>query len=145
VEERLQAIADELRLVTAASRATVRGRRKENPVALLAESLADDVPSMSDGPEPATVVAAPTYVELARTRALVIQNDCRVEGPRPPASLIETYRVFAQMLAPICQGEEMVGTISVHQQDRPRVWSAADVASLEHAQRAVTAVLTIPQ
>ena len=98
----------------------------------MAESVAECVPSMHDGPQPA-IVAAPTYTELERTRTILVQDDCRTQGPRPPASLIEHYRVYAQMLAPVFDGEDMIATISVHQQDRPRHWTEAEVAALRTA------------
>jgi GAF domain-containing protein len=140
----LQDIADELRKETGASRATVRGLRdvstpaSASRVELLAESLAEGVPSMHDGPQPG-IVEAPTYVELNRTHALIIQDDCRVDEPRPPQSLISHYRVYAQMLAPVVRAGEMVGTISVHQQDRPRRWSADEIDALSRARAEVEA------
>ena len=79
---------------------------------------------------------------LSQTRAILVQDDCRASGPRPPASLIERYRVYAQMLAPVLSDGEMIGTISVHQQDTTRHWTAADVATLEEATAAITALLT---
>jgi GAF domain-containing protein len=136
----LQTIADHLRQQTSASRATVRVVDAEGQPRLLAESLALGVPSMHDGPQPA-VTAAPTYIALEQTREILVQGDCRIEGPRPPASLIEHYRVFAQMLAPVFDDATMVATISVHQQDAVRHWTADDIAALRAAQAAVTAVL----
>jgi GAF domain-containing protein len=142
VTGRLQGLLERLREKTGASRTTVRGRAGDDPVALLAESLAPGVESMADGQQPAAIVAAPTYVVLSSTRAILVQDDCRDEGPRPPRSLIERYRVYAQMLAPVLSGDEMIGTISVHQQDTTRHWSKADIAALEEATAEVTALLT---
>jgi GAF domain-containing protein len=136
----LQEIADVLRAATGASRTTVRGRIGADPVALLAESLADGVESMRGGPQPG-IVAAPTYVELVRTRALLVQNDCRTDGPRPPQSLIEHYRVYAQMLAPVFDDDEMIATISVHQQDAERSWTPVEIAALESVRERVGRVL----
>ncbi len=137
----LLAIADRLRTATAASRTTIRVVDESGQPALIAESLADGVPSMHHGPQPA-IVAAPTYTELERTRAILVQHDCRTDGPRPPASLIDHYRVYAQMLAPVFDGSEMVATISVHQQDTARHWTDADVAALRTATAEVTIVLS---
>jgi GAF domain-containing protein len=136
----LQAVADRLRARTGASRTTVRVTDAAGQPVLVAESLAAGVQSMHDGPAP-EITAAPTYVELERTRAILVQPDCRVDGPRPPASLIEHYRVYAQMLAPVLAGEAMIGTISVHQQDRTREWNEADIAALASAQSEVTTIL----
>lgn len=142
VTGQLQGLMEKLRERTGASRTTVRGRAGDDPVALLAESRAPGVESMADGQQPAAITAAPTYVELSATRTILVQDDCREQGPRPPRSLIERYRVYAQMLAPVLSGERMIGTISVHQQDQPRHWTEADIAALEEATVAVTAVLT---
>jgi GAF domain-containing protein len=137
----LQSIADRLRLATSASRTTIRAVDASGQPALVAESLAEHVPSMRDGPKPA-IVEAPTYIELTRTRAILVQHDCRTEGPRPPASLIDHYRVYAQMLAPVFDGDDMIATISVHQQDVPRHWTEAEAAALRTAADEVTTVLT---
>jgi GAF domain-containing protein len=141
VTSQLQDITDRLCAVTGASRTTVRGRDGDDPVALLAESLAPGVESMADGQEPALITAAPTYTALGQTRALLIQDDCVNAGPQPPRSLVERYRVRAQMLAPVLRGPELIGTISVHQQDVTRHWSPADIAALEAAQSEVTTIL----
>jgi GAF domain-containing protein len=140
----LSPIADRLRAATAASRTTVRVTDSSGEPALAAESLADGVGSMRDGPQPA-VSAAPTYTELERTRTIIVQDDCRTEGPRPPAALIEHYRVYAQMLAPVFAGDAMIATISVHQQDSPRPWTPAEVAALRQAQLEVLAALASGQ
>jgi GAF domain-containing protein len=137
----LRRIVDRLRAETGASRTTVRGPAGGDPVALLAESLADGVESMADGQQPRAIVAAPTYVVLSETKAILVQDDCVNEGPEPPRSLTERYRVRAQMLAPVLADGEMIGTISVHQQDTARHWTAADIAALERAQAEVTAIL----
>jgi GAF domain-containing protein len=132
---------DQLREETGASRTTVRGRAGGDPVALLAESLAPGVESMASGQQPAAITAAPTYVVLSETKAILVQDDCVNRGPEPPRSLIEQYRVRAQMLAPVLSEGEMIGTISVHQQDTIRHWTAADIAALERAQAEITEIL----
>lgn len=139
--ESLRRLVDRLRAETGASRTTVRGPAGGDPVALLAESLAPGVESMADGQQPAVITAAPTYVVLSETKAILVQDDCVNEGPEPPRSLVERYRVRAQMLAPVLHDGEMIGTISVHQQDATRHWTEADIAALKRAQDDVTAVL----
>jgi GAF domain-containing protein len=141
VTSQLQDIADRLRAATGASRTTVRGQVGDDPVALLAESLAPGVESMADGQEPAKITAAPTYTALGQTRALLIQDDCVNAGPQPPRSLVERYRVRAQMLAPVLRGRDLIGTVSVHQQDVTRHWSRADITALKAAQGEVTTIL----
>ena len=140
--EALQRLADQLREQTGASRTTVRGRAGDDPVALLAESLAPGVESMADGQQPRAITAAPTYTVLRETRTILVQDDCVNEGPEPPRSMIERYRVRAQLVAPVLDGGELVGTISVHQQDSTRHWAADEIAALERVQAAVTAILT---
>jgi GAF domain-containing protein len=134
----LQEVCAALLAATGSSRTTVRLVDPDGSIRLVAESRAQGVPSMVDGPQPA-ITAAPTYVELERHRRLIVQGDTRCEPPAPPRSLIDHYRVWAQMLAPVVVGDEMVGTISVHQQEATRVWSAADRSALIAAQRSVTA------
>ena len=136
----LQSIADRLRIATAASRTTIRVADADGNPALRAESLAEGVASMHDGPQPA-IRAAPTYTELEATRTILVQHDCRIQGPRPPASLIERYRVYAQMLAPVFDGDDMIATISVHQQDTPRRWTEAEISALRAATVEVTTLL----
>jgi GAF domain-containing protein len=97
---------------------------------------------MHGGPaQPAGIVAAPTYVVLAQTKSVIVQDDCRTSGPRPPESLTCHFRVYAQMLAPVLHGNEVIGTVSVHQQDTPRHWSADDVAALKRAAVEAAALL----
>ena len=139
--EELSRLVHRLRTETGASRTTVRGQAGTDPVALLAESLGPGVESMADGQQPQAIVAAPTYVVLSQTRAILVQDDCVNQGPEPPPSLTGRYRVRAQMLAPVLDGAEMIGTISVHQQDVPRNWTRADIAALERAQADVTAIM----
>jgi MFS family permease len=140
-DDHLGPLADRLRAETGASRVTVRGRSGDDPVALLAESLAPGVESMADGQQPAAITAAPTYQVLSRTKAILVQDDVVNSGPRPPRSMIERYRVHAQMVAPVLDRGELIGTVSVHQQDAARHWSQADIAALERVQAAVAAVL----
>lgn len=136
----LHSIVDRLRVATSASRTTIRIVDDSGEPALVAESLAEGVLTMHDGPQP-VIVAAPTYTELERTRTILVQDDCRTQGPRPPASLIEHYRVYAQMLAPVFVADRMIATISVHQQDAPRHWTEAEVAALRMAITEVETVL----
>ncbi len=134
----LRALTDALLEQTRASRTTVRLAVDGHPsTALVAESLAPGVRSMRDGPQP-PITAAPTYVFLERERRILVQRDCRTEGPAPPASLIDDYGVWSQMLAPVLDGETLAGTISVHCERRTRDWSAEDVAALAKTQANVT-------
>jgi GAF domain-containing protein len=101
----------------------------------MAESLAAGVRSMRTGPQP-EIVAAATYVFLARERRILVQSDTR-EPPAPPPTLLSEYRVLAQLLAPVLIAGQLVGTVSVHQQDRVRTWTSAEVEALSGVQREV--------
>jgi len=125
-------LAADLLTRTRASRVTVRFCEEGADPRLVAEALAPGVLSMSSG-SPDPIRTAGTYVYLERQRRILVQDDCRGAEPAPPASLIDYYKVYAQMLAPVFVANEMVATISVHQQDTPRIWSAAEVSALEDA------------
>lgn len=136
-EPELQTVCESLLAQTGASRATVRlVGPADSGVTLVAEALSAGVASMRDGPQPG-IIEAPTYVHLQRTRQLLVQNDLRTDPVGPPPSLIDHYRVWAQMLAPVLYGGRMVATISVHQQQATRDWSVSDRAALEGAQAKV--------
>lgn len=117
---------------TQASRVTVRLCEEGVDPRLVAEGLAPGVTSMASGSRD-SIRTAGTYVYLEQERRILVQNDCRTSEPAPPASLIELYKVYAQMLAPVFVAGEMVATISVHQQDTPRTWSKAEVGALVDA------------
>jgi maleate isomerase len=133
----LRALTDALLAATGASRTTVRLAVGDAPPTLLvAESLAVGVRSMRDGPQP-SIMAAPTYVHLQEHREILVQHDCITDGPAPPPSLIADYGVRAQMLAPILDGERLVGTVSVHHQCTTRAWTLEEIGALTQAQAAV--------
>lgn len=129
----LQAVCERLLAATAASRTTVRLVDEDGSISLAAEALAPGVASMADGPQPA-ITAAPSYIALEKHRQVILQRDARTDPPAPPPSLVEHYRVWAQMLAPVIAGDRMVATISVHQQEATRQWGPPDRAALEVAQ-----------
>lgn len=136
----LNAIAADLLNATGASRVTIRGPRNNYQIGtfLLAESLAPGVESMADAPQ-IGIAEAPTYTYLRTERRSLLQADCR-QDPLPPAMLTERYRVRAQMLGPLLDGAQLIGTVSVHEVDHARAWSEEDAAALE---RAVAAVLEL--
>lgn len=142
LRKRLQEVADDLRQHIRASRTTIRSG--ETGQELLAESLEEGVESMRSGPKPA-ISAAPTYEFLRSARALLIQDDCSWP-PLPPSTLTGYFDVHAQMLAPILDGTEFIGTISVHQAGSIRRWGDSDVQSLATAWRQVQSLfgLTAP-
>ncbi|MQY17021.1 GAF domain-containing protein [Nocardia macrotermitis] len=119
------------RLLTevAASRVTVRLVDESGFPELVTEQCAAGVPSMRTASRinPADF---PTYRHLVETGELLVQSDTRTDPIRPPRSLIDELRVYAQILAPIRHRGEVVGTLSVHFQDHPRQFSDADVAAV---------------
>lgn len=125
----LQQVCVDLLAATGSSRTTVRLVERDGSVRLVAEARAPGVASMAAGPQP-SIVAAPTYQVLLRDRVPIYQSDTRTEPPAPPASLVQHYRVWAQMLAPVEVAGDIVATISVHQQERTRSWSRADRTAL---------------
>ncbi len=92
----------------------------------------------------------PTFRRIARERTLVVQNDCRraAAGDDPEFAepyfreLIDLYGGMAAFIAaPVWNGAELEGVVSLHALGRPRVWSPADVAAAERAQKLVTDAL----
>jgi maleate isomerase len=129
----LEAIAADLLVATGSSRVTIRGPRTpgEPGTFLLAEAVADGVESMSDSPQ-AGIAEAPTYRYLRTERRTLLQNDC-TEDPLPPSMLTERYHVGAQMLGPLLNGNELIGTVSVHEVGRTREWTEEDRNALTRA------------
>lgn len=117
---------------TSSSRTTIRLLNPQRELVLVAESLAPGVESMDEGPQVDPTVY-PTYIYLAETRELLIQDDCRTADIAPPPSLVEHYRVFAQMLAPVVVRDEFEGTISVHLASTTRTWGPQEIQALKDA------------
>jgi len=78
-----------------------------------------------------------TVQYLFRTHDVLVQDDCRVAEPPPPAALVDVYGVRAQMLAPLLHRGTVLGWISVHDCTGTRSWSEADVSSLRTAVREI--------
>jgi maleate isomerase len=76
--------------------------------------------------------AAATVRWVAEHRQVLVQPNLRGD-PAPPAALVSSYGVAAQMLGPILAGGELTGWLSVHSM-RERDWSASDRAAIEAAQ-----------
>ncbi|MBB5912676.1 GAF domain-containing protein [Nocardia transvalensis] len=124
----------------AAGRVTLRLADDTGFPALVAEECAPGVPSMRT----ATAVNPadfPTYRHLVETGDLLVQTDTRTHPIRPPDSLIDELRVYAQILAPIRRGGATVGTISVHIQDHPRRFSESDIAAVRACRDRIEAAL----
>ena len=68
---------------------------------------------------------------LATNRRVLVQPDFS-EEPFPPPALVQVYGVNAQILAPVLDGDRLVGWVSVHS-THARPWSDDDVAAAEGA------------
>lgn len=123
---------------TGASRTTIRVVGAGGSAELIAEALAAGVRSIRSGTQVDPTRYA-TYRHLERTHALLIQADTRVHPIRPPESLVNEFRVYAQMLAPIVRDGRLTGVISVHIQDRPHRFDRAQISALRSAQHRLAA------
>jgi maleate isomerase len=139
-DDRLERTLEELQEATAASRVTLRLDRPGETFPIVAEVCAPGVRSLRDATE-IDLRAAKTFQYLERERRPLIQNDCRQGDYPAPAELIRLYGVRAQMLAPIVDGERLIGIVSVHYAPATRRWSANDVTALEDAVARIQTVL----
>lgn len=134
--ETLSEIAQRLLAATGASRTTVR-LEGDGSFPIVAEAVAPGIPTLSGTSVPG-MTAAGTFLHLARERTILVQPDLDNADPAPPPALIAAYGAKAQMLAPILDGERLIGILSVHESSGPRDWRADDVQALEAAAADVT-------
>jgi GAF domain-containing protein len=123
---------------TMASRTTIRLAAPSGLLQLIAEATAPGVVSIRNGVQ-VDPTAFPTYRYLERTHALLIQSDTRSHPISPPPNLIDEFRVYAQMLAPVVSEGRLAGVISVHVQDLPRRFEREQIAALRDVQNRLTA------
>jgi GAF domain-containing protein len=135
-EDTLREITQRLLAATGASRTTVR-LEGDGSFPIVAEAVAHGVPSLRGTVVP-NMTAAGTFKFLERERVILVQRDLEDADPAPPPALIQAYGARAQMLAPILDGERLIGIVSVHQSGGPRDWTVADVDALELAAADVT-------
>ena len=137
---RLTELVEELRVETHADRTTLRLEdAPDGAFAIVAESRADGVPALRGG-SVGDLRTAPTFRHLQRERRPLVQDDLAGADPAPPPDLVRAYGVRAQMLAPLVDGDRLVGIVSVHS-GAPRRWSGQDVAALEAAAEAIQRLL----
>jgi GAF domain len=127
-----QTILEDLRRVTNASRTTLRLEQPGGDFPVVAEALAAGMRSIR-GDSGIAVRDSATFTFLDRERRLLIVNDCRVSDPPTPHQLMEFYGVRAEMLAPLIDGERIVGIVSVHLAGETREWSGTEIHELERA------------
>jgi GAF domain-containing protein len=134
--DKLSEITQGLLAATGASRTTVR-LEGDGSFPIVAEAVAPGIPSLSGTVVP-NMTAAGTFKFLEQERSILVQRDLEDADPAPPPALIQAYGARAQMLAPILDGERLVGIVSVHQSGGPRDWTVEDVHALELAAAAAT-------
>jgi maleate isomerase len=133
--EKLTAELEQLLAVTGASRVTVRLDLPQLGFGVddvAAEARQDGVASLQ-GQTAIDQRAAATVRWLERERRLLVQDDLAGADPAPPHQLVEIYGTRAQMLAPLEREGELVGWISVHENQGPRHWSNEDIRALQSA------------
>jgi GAF domain-containing protein len=136
----LEAAAGLLRAALDVSRVTVRLADEDAAGRLVAEAAAAGQLRMSMRP-PVDTTGQMTYQHVTATAEILVQPDCRADPIRPPAELMDTYGVRAQMVAPIKRDGVVSGAVSVHQAGRTRAWTAAEVELVRQAELLVETLL----
>ncbi|PMR78784.1 GAF domain-containing protein [Billgrantia endophytica] len=78
---------------------------------------------------------------LERHREILIQASCLNVSPAPPQALMDIYGVKAQMLGPVIRDEELVGWVSVHENNATREWTPEEVGYLKQAVQEIHEIL----
>ncbi len=131
--DQLASICNDLLRDTRADRTTVRLDADELGLTVnltAAEAVANGTKSIA-ADSSLDQRALDTVRWLAANRRVLVQPDFS-EAPFPPPALVQVYGVNAQILAPVLDGEALVGWVSVHSA-HPRPWSDSDVAAAERA------------
>jgi maleate isomerase len=131
--DQLASICNQLLRDTGADRTTIRLDTDELGLRVdltAAEAVANGTPSIA-ADSSLDQRALDTVRWLAANRRVLVQDQFS-EAPFPPPALVQVYGVKAQILAPILDGDALVGWVSVHS-THPRPWSGDDVAAAERA------------
>lgn len=80
---------------------------------VIGEAVIEGAPSIADD-NTVDQRSAATAQWVIKNRKVLVQPNFRSNDTRPPAALIGAYGVEAQMLAPILNGDRVVGWISAH-------------------------------
>jgi hypothetical protein len=126
-----QPIVDGLQRLTAASRVTVRMHDGRGSFPVVAETLSRGTRSIA-GETGIDLRSAPTFQYLERELCPLVQEDILASDIAPPPGLVERYGVRSQILAPVVQGGQMIGFISVHH-SHVRRWNVEEIAAVEFA------------
>jgi maleate isomerase len=133
LSDQLASICNHLLRDTGADRTTIRLDADELGLTVgltAAEAVANGTPSIA-ADSSLDQRALDTVRWLAANRRVLVQAHFS-EPPFPPPALVQLYGVNAQILAPILDGNALVGWVSVHS-THPRLWSDDNVAAAERA------------
>ncbi len=129
----LETIAQELLDATEASRITIRFDVPEDPYfPVFAEAVVTGVRAIREE-RIEEVRQAPTFKYVDETHDVLVQSDLPTEPLQGCSYLTDDFGVTAQMLAPILEGELMIGLISVHFTGGKRDWTGEHVQALKDA------------
>ena len=139
----LGTVLERLLAATDASRATIRLDLPDRNLGVdlvTAEAVAEGVKSIRHDSS-LDQWAMPTVQFVATQKRTLVQNDFVSGEPPVIPELMSVYGVEAQMLSPLERDGRVFGWISVHQTERPREWSLADIAAIEDACASAQAVI----
>ena len=129
----LETIAQKLLGATEASRTTIRFDVPDDPyLPVFAEAVVPGVRAICDV-RLEEVRQAPTFKYVDETHEVLVQGDMPTESLQGCAYLTDDFLVTAQMLAPILDGERLIGLISVHFIEGQREWTDEHVQALRDA------------
>jgi maleate isomerase len=132
-----QAILDELRQETSASRTTLRidlPRFGLNVNAPAAEALAPGVHSIKDRTS-LDQRSAVAVKWLEKHRRVFVENDCLNTTPdvAPEREVTDAYGIRSEMVAPVVREDWLIGWVSVHNTRGPHRWTEQEIAAIERA------------
>jgi len=137
VNAQLSTIAQDLLRDTGAERTTIR-LLEDTPgeFRVVAEAVVPGVASLRGQPVVRRPSDNPGPLEfLEKEKRTLVQDDVTTSPPVFP-EIVEVYGVRAQMLAPILDGDQFIGLVSVHS-IQSRQWTGEEVGMVNAAARAV--------
>lgn len=130
-----EVVADLLEALEA-SRITLRLDQPGKNFPVIAEANAPGVESIR-ADESIDQRNAATVRHMDMTRKPVVIRDAERDEPACPQAMIDVYGLRAFMLGPVITENELIGWISVHENEQPRDWTGEDVRVLMEACEAV--------
>jgi GAF domain-containing protein len=130
VKNEINAVLDDLRGKTGASRVTLRQDRPgEYAFPVTHESLAPGVPSLRE--ERTVDLKTQPVVALLGKGQQVVQNDSRAAFDDPVyQNMLDTYgSLAAQIVTPIVREGRLVAIVSLHQLGNSRRWTEGEIAA----------------